>query len=133
MTRYAIEIIGAGEGNRTLVFSLEGFQRLNTSNVHSDKYPQNSSLSANGFLSLSEHKTGVARGYFLKLGIKTNTFTAARTRAAQRATPPGANGRRWNLGVEIYAGFDNAIRVLTNQAHRSLPRIKGPRSWPKHS
>jgi len=29
--------IGAGEGNRALVFSLEGFRRLNTFNAHSDK------------------------------------------------------------------------------------------------
>jgi hypothetical protein len=30
-------LFGAGEGNRTLVFSLEGFRRLNTFKAHSDK------------------------------------------------------------------------------------------------
>jgi hypothetical protein len=35
--RQSIESIGAGEGNRTLVFSLEGFRRLNTFNARSDK------------------------------------------------------------------------------------------------
>jgi hypothetical protein len=33
---------------------LEGFRRLNTFNARSDKSPQNSSLSANGFPALSE-------------------------------------------------------------------------------
>jgi len=48
--------IGAGEGNRTLVFSLEGFRRLNTFNARSDKSPQNPSSGTNGFYALSEHR-----------------------------------------------------------------------------
>jgi hypothetical protein len=112
---------------------LEGFERLNTFNARSDKSSQKRPLSANDFSALSE-QAGAACGYCrLKLGINTDTFTAARVRAAQGATPPGANGRRWNLGVEIYAGFDNAICGLTNQAHRSLPQHRGPRLWPEYS
>jgi hypothetical protein len=34
-----LENIGAGEGNRTLVFSLEGFRRLKPINARSDKWP----------------------------------------------------------------------------------------------
>jgi hypothetical protein len=52
--RQSLEKIGAGEGNRTLVFSLEGFRRLNTYNGPSDKSPQNPSLDANDFPALSE-------------------------------------------------------------------------------
>jgi hypothetical protein len=55
---------GAGEGNRTPVFSLEGFRRLNTVNVHSDKSPQNPPLSANGFPSLSERSLVGMPGIF---------------------------------------------------------------------
>jgi hypothetical protein len=46
--------IGAGEGNRTLVFSLEGFRRLNTVNARSDKSRRNCSLKPNRFSFLSE-------------------------------------------------------------------------------
>jgi hypothetical protein len=34
-----LENVGAGEGNRTLVFSLEGFRRLKPINARSDKWP----------------------------------------------------------------------------------------------
>jgi hypothetical protein len=49
-----IEIIGAGEGNRTLVFSLEGFRRLNTFKAHSDKRQLYAVLNRNGFSGVSE-------------------------------------------------------------------------------
>jgi hypothetical protein len=45
---------GAGEGNRTLVFSLEGFRRLNTFNTLSDKSQQNHHPRTNDSLLLSE-------------------------------------------------------------------------------
>src|SRR5882762_2489508 len=45
---------GAGEGNRTLVFSLEGCRGLNTYNAHSDKRPHFNSLNANAISALSE-------------------------------------------------------------------------------
>jgi hypothetical protein len=48
------ESIGAGEGNRTLVFSLEGFRRLNTFNARSDKNRHFHSLNANALFALSE-------------------------------------------------------------------------------
>jgi len=41
--------IGAGEGNRTLVFSLEGFYQLNTINVYSNPALQIAPLNANSF------------------------------------------------------------------------------------
>src|SRR5882762_11758406 len=47
---------GAGEGNRTLVFSLEGFWRLNTFRDALDKTPQNPSLDANGFSAVSKQR-----------------------------------------------------------------------------
>jgi TPR repeat protein len=50
-----LDFIGAGEGNRTLVFSLEGFRRLNTSKGALDKSPQNPLLVANSFFALSKH------------------------------------------------------------------------------
>jgi len=56
MMREVVENIGAGEGNRTLVFSLEGFRRLNTFNVRSDKSSRKAPLRANGFSSLSERE-----------------------------------------------------------------------------
>ena len=49
---------GAGEGNRTLVFSLEEFRQLNTFNARSDRSSQNPSLDANGFSVLSERREG---------------------------------------------------------------------------
>lgn len=42
-------------------------------------------------------------------------FTAAHTRAALRATPPAANGRRWNLGVEIF-GRTRSCHLCANKA-----------------
>jgi hypothetical protein len=48
------ENIGAGEGNRTLVFSLEGFRRLNTFKAHSDKRQLKALLNRNCFFCLSE-------------------------------------------------------------------------------
>jgi len=48
------ENVGAGEGNRTLVFSLEGFRRLNTFNVNSDKENYFRSLITKAFFALSE-------------------------------------------------------------------------------
>ena len=59
-----MKLFGAGEGNRTLVFSLEGFRRLNTVNVHSDKSPINPPLSTNSFLGLSERRPVVMPGIF---------------------------------------------------------------------
>jgi hypothetical protein len=50
----AIEKLGAGEGNRTLVFSLEGFRRMNTFKAHSDKRQLEALLNRNGFSGLSE-------------------------------------------------------------------------------
>jgi hypothetical protein len=49
-----IENIGAGEGNRTLVFSLEGSRRLNTFNPYSDQSSQNALFNANGLFVRSE-------------------------------------------------------------------------------
>jgi hypothetical protein len=45
---------GAGEGNRTLVFSLEGFRRLRTINTHSDKSSRSPALRTINFPELSE-------------------------------------------------------------------------------
>jgi hypothetical protein len=56
VARKSLKNYGAGEGNRTLVFSLEGFWRLNTFNVRSDKSSRKAPLSANGFSSLSERE-----------------------------------------------------------------------------
>jgi hypothetical protein len=39
-----LDFIGAGEGNRTLLFSLEGCRRLNTVNAHSDKTPPKATI-----------------------------------------------------------------------------------------
>jgi hypothetical protein len=39
-----------------LVFSLEGFRRLNTFKARSDKWPLNAPLSANSFPTLSERR-----------------------------------------------------------------------------
>jgi hypothetical protein len=49
--------IGAGEGNRTLVFSLEGFRSFNVFQRHSDKSTQISLLNAKGYCALSERQT----------------------------------------------------------------------------
>ncbi|MGY3494172.1 hypothetical protein [Bradyrhizobium sp. USDA 4502] len=46
--------VGAGEGNRTLVFSLEGVRRLHAFKGRSDKSIKNRSLNSNGFSVLSE-------------------------------------------------------------------------------
>jgi hypothetical protein len=45
---------GAGEGNRTLVFSLEGFRQTRINNVRYDKSPLIAALSRNGYSDLSE-------------------------------------------------------------------------------
>src|SRR6188472_3324962 len=45
---------GAGEGNRTLVFSLEGFRRLNTLNGRLDKSAPIASLNQTLFFALSK-------------------------------------------------------------------------------
>jgi hypothetical protein len=50
-----IEKIGAGEGNRTLVISLEGTRRLRDFNGHSDISRRFAPLSANRNLLLSEY------------------------------------------------------------------------------
>jgi hypothetical protein len=46
--------IGAGEGNRTLVFSLEGFRRSIVVKGRSDKSRRNNHLRTNDFLLVSE-------------------------------------------------------------------------------
>ncbi|MGY4479966.1 hypothetical protein [Bradyrhizobium sp. USDA 3364] len=51
----AVENIGAGEGNRTLVFSLEGRRSASLFNDNSDKLPLTCPLSANGYFDVSEH------------------------------------------------------------------------------
>jgi len=47
-------MIGAGEGNRTLVFSLEGCRKQNNFNDYSDKTAQMRLLTPKGFSNLSE-------------------------------------------------------------------------------
>jgi hypothetical protein len=53
----SLKLFGAGEGNPTLVFSLEGIRhQLFTRNIslHSDKLYQTHALISNGFFALSE-------------------------------------------------------------------------------
>ena len=57
----APEKIGAGEGNRTLVFSLEGFRRLNTFNGRLDKSAPNASLNQTIFFALSKQAVSSPR------------------------------------------------------------------------
>jgi hypothetical protein len=54
MMAQGIEMIGAGEGNRTLVFSLEVSCAVNSCNAHSDKSGVFGPLTALRFSSLSE-------------------------------------------------------------------------------
>ena len=57
-----LETIGAGEGNRTLVFSLEGFRQPNGIKPHSDKSAPYVQLSAFRFSELSERGSGAFWG-----------------------------------------------------------------------
>src|SRR6185503_9854329 len=50
----SLKLLGAGGGNRTLVFSLEGFRQLNTIKGHSEKWCQNRLLITNTFFVPSE-------------------------------------------------------------------------------
>ena len=63
-----LEENGAGEGNRTLVFSLEGFRRLNAVNDHSDKSTRNPPLRTKDYPDLSEGVIQRDDGLF-QLGI----------------------------------------------------------------
>jgi phage terminase large subunit GpA-like protein len=65
---------GAGEGNRTLVFSLEGFRRLNTFKGHSDKNCHFHSLNANAFFALSERRKRPADTPHAAPGARTAGF-----------------------------------------------------------
>jgi hypothetical protein len=53
---------GAGEGNRTVVFSLEGFRRLSTFKANSDKKGYFRALIAKAFFAQSERRMAIRPG-----------------------------------------------------------------------
>jgi hypothetical protein len=81
-----LENIGAGEGNRTLVFSLEEFRWLNTFKAHSDKGRAQAPLNGNGFSHLSELAWSTIAAPTSGKPVRLGAFFAAQRRQMSDAT-----------------------------------------------
>ena len=57
----SLKLLGAGEGNRALLFSLEGFRQLNTFNNRSDIGRRKRRLSVQRYFTLSEWNASATR------------------------------------------------------------------------